>query len=504
MGNSDIQQKLQQGIAAARSGNRAMGRRLLLQVTQADPKNEQAWIWLASCVTTMRERRVCLERVLEINPKNEIAQRAIQQLESAAEEEGEKVPTQQRPAPRPQAQAPARARRRRISPGMLVAYVGVALLLVVAGVFLAISGNEEPAALAPTQTDTPDAIALQATLITFTPTITNTPGPTNTPVLVFNPNSLAPTLPPTFTPSPSPTSTPPPPPTSTPFPLAEMPALAVSQRLGETAPGLYAYLGDGTEQQLITTGVQEVAYDASGTRLAYVAVANGLPQLFVAQADNPASAQQISQFSSDLLSSLSWSPDGTELVFTSNANGSEDIWYVPVAEPNRLRALTNTPDIIERDPAWSPIAGSREITFASDRDGIGQTELYRMEIPRQGVEPQPVQVTDGSGSTYSPFWSANGEKLLFISDRRGDPDIFIADPDGSGAFLITVDDGDAEDRNPSFTPDERFIVFSSNRLDDRFQIYLVSPDGLTLERITNNDREDIQFVYRPIPNLLAP
>jgi Tol biopolymer transport system component len=69
--------------------------------------------------------------------------------------------------------------------------------------------------------------------------------------------------------------------------------------------------------------------------------------------------------------------------------------------------------------------------------------------------------------------------------------------DGGSQTLATVDDGRAEDRNPSFTPDGRFIVFISNREGDRFQSYLVSPDGRTLVRITDNNRNDISLTYRP-------
>jgi Tol biopolymer transport system component len=93
-------------------------------------------------------------------------------------------------------------------------------------------------------------------------------------------------------------------------------------------------------------------------------------------------------------------------------------------------------------------------------------------------------------------------KITFISTRRGDADVYTADPDGSGSFLITFDDGEAEDRNPSFTPDGRLVVFSSNRLDDHFQVYAASLNGSILTRITNTATDDLQFVYRPIPSLV--
>ena len=41
---------LQQGIAAARSGQRALARQLFVRVIQADQYNDEAWVWLAGVV----------------------------------------------------------------------------------------------------------------------------------------------------------------------------------------------------------------------------------------------------------------------------------------------------------------------------------------------------------------------------------------------------------------------------------------------------------------------
>ena len=499
MASNELQEQLQRGINAARSGNRSLGRRLLLQVTQEDPNNEQAWLWLASCVTTLRERRYCLERVLEINPDNEIAQRAMQQLDQPDAEEAPRRPS---PTPRP-AQQTTVTRRRRFNPATLIISGLLGLVLVGAGMLLLLS-NEEPTVVTPLPTASPtaDAVALLSTEETFTPTITSTFGPTNTPILVFNATSLAPTLPPTFTPTPE-TPTPTLEPTATPYPLGEMDAFAVSQRLGETESNLYAYNGDGTGENLVSNGVREVVYSPDGERVALIADVNGQPELFVAPVNQVDQAQRLTQFNTAIVASPSWSPDGQEIIFVSDNDGSEDLWLIPPAEPERLRNLTNSPDIIERDPAWVPRTDVRQVIFASDFGLFGETELFQMEIPRQGTEAQYSQLTDTTGASFDPTFSPDGRQIAFLSTRRGEADVFIASPDGSGAFLLTFDDGDAEDRNPSFTPDGQFIVFSSNRIDDRFQSFVVSPNGRVLTRITNNDRQDIQFVYRPIPGLIS-
>jgi len=67
-------------ITAIRSGDQARGRTLLAQVLRIDPRNETAWLWMASVAETRERRRECLERALAINPNNEGAHRALKAL----------------------------------------------------------------------------------------------------------------------------------------------------------------------------------------------------------------------------------------------------------------------------------------------------------------------------------------------------------------------------------------------------------------------------------------
>lgn len=65
-----VAQLLQAGVKAAQEGNRTEARRTLLQVTEADPRSENAWLWLASISEYPEELLVFLNNVLDINPHN--------------------------------------------------------------------------------------------------------------------------------------------------------------------------------------------------------------------------------------------------------------------------------------------------------------------------------------------------------------------------------------------------------------------------------------------------
>jgi CheY-like chemotaxis protein len=68
-----LNEMLKAGINAAKEGNRAEARALLLRVTESQPENETAWLWLASISEYPEELLVFLNQVLSVNPHNERA-----------------------------------------------------------------------------------------------------------------------------------------------------------------------------------------------------------------------------------------------------------------------------------------------------------------------------------------------------------------------------------------------------------------------------------------------
>jgi CheY-like chemotaxis protein len=71
--NSGIEQKLKSAIAAAQSGDPNTARVLLFKVTEQDPSNVDAWLWLASISEYPEELLGFLVKVLEIDPQNQRA-----------------------------------------------------------------------------------------------------------------------------------------------------------------------------------------------------------------------------------------------------------------------------------------------------------------------------------------------------------------------------------------------------------------------------------------------
>lgn len=75
-----MEQTLREAISSIKSGNKTLGRQLLIRVLEDDDKNETAWLWLTQCLPSAEQKRECFNRVLEINPNNQHAKDGLKRL----------------------------------------------------------------------------------------------------------------------------------------------------------------------------------------------------------------------------------------------------------------------------------------------------------------------------------------------------------------------------------------------------------------------------------------
>jgi TolB protein len=105
-------------------------------------------------------------------------------------------------------------------------------------------------------------------------------------------------------------------------------------------------------------------------------------------------------------------------------------------------------------------------------------------------------LTNNSGDNRHPWWSPNGEQLVFESSRDGDWELFIIDRDGSSEEQLTINN--YEDRNPSWHPNGDKILFESNR-SGNFSLYVLNLYDRSVEPITLED-----FHYEPTTARYSP
>jgi Tol biopolymer transport system component len=92
----------------------------------------------------------------------------------------------------------------------------------------------------------------------------------------------------------------------------------------------------------------------------------------------------------------------------------------------------------------------------------------------------PITTT---GQNYSPKWNHLGNRVVFVSDRDGNPEIYTMRQGGEEQFRATNSPGN--DFSPAYAPNSSKIVFSSNRLDAaNYELYTMNIDGTQPERIS--------------------
>ena len=75
-------EKLIQAVQLIKSGNKQAALPLLKEVVQADPNNENAWLWLYACVDKVEQKKYCVQQALRINPDSKNARMALSKLEN--------------------------------------------------------------------------------------------------------------------------------------------------------------------------------------------------------------------------------------------------------------------------------------------------------------------------------------------------------------------------------------------------------------------------------------
>lgn len=192
------------------------------------------------------------------------------------------------------------------------------------------------------------------------------------------------------------------------------------------------------------------------------------------------------------------SPDGSKILFTSargNSAGFEDGLYelgatnvwVMSSDGSDARQLT---DMASSAGSWSP--DGSEIVFSGRPDGREDSDIFVMAADGSGVR----QVTDAPSNDSRPDWSPNGSRIVFDSDRDGDAEIFVIGVDGSGLAQLT--DNDTDDDFARWSPDGEAIVFTSDR-DGNSEIYVMAADGASQTNISNDDALDILPSWSGMP-----
>jgi Tol biopolymer transport system component len=268
---------------------------------------------------------------------------------------------------------------------------------------------------------------------------------------------------------------------------------AGSEGDGRTADLLTAN-PDGTDvsRMASATTASAPAWSPDGTRIAFDATADGVPGLFVMDADG-SDLHRVTTCDQDEAcsgeGSPSWSPDGTRLAFWSDREGQEGLWLVEVNDGS-LSLLAGGVSI--GPPSWSP--DGRLIAAAGNR--VASPEKREIVLVDAESGAITMEITpDGLAPSFGAAWSPDGAWLAFDAVGPGGGDegagIYLVRPDGSDLRLLTACPiARCGPLAPAWSPDGRMLAFVAAGVGDdpsglSGPLFVVAVETGTVEQITD-------------------
>ncbi len=309
-------------------------------------------------------------------------------------------------------------------------------------------------------------------------------------------------------------------------------SLVLFARTEGAATSLYRIGVLGGEPRRVVDNASEGDWSPDGQRIAFVRPRQGTDGRLVSilgtvEADG-SDVREIATFPDRNLARLRWSPGGGTLAVMELGTGSNrPVWLVSADGKDKQELPTTR---VISSFAW--INGGREVLYFENESALegglgvsaGTAKVIRRGVPFGSIEtlswspsssmvldilapgtvvfdscspraslrelslngPAPAGatwLTRGNANDRQPAYSPDGEWVVFSSNRSGNLDLWQVSRKSGVVRRLTEDE--AEDWDPAFTPDGKHIVWSSNR-SGVFEVWMAHADGSAARQITHD------------------
>ena len=204
-----------------------------------------------------------------------------------------------------------------------------------------------------------------------------------------------------------------------------------------------------------------------------------------------------------------WNPKGAWILYQSGQHGFNELYVVKEdgseehaiaaaeiykgrdalgpSEPDHGDAVSS--DRFDPAPAWSPDGTRISYTERSRANFSGKLKVLPFD-QRTGATGTAIDLyvakndRGGAWAINTATWSPDSKKLVAVLQESGWDKLWLLPAMGGAPQPLTT--GAGEDGSPVFSPDGRFIAFSSNRdLPEERHLWVISATGGSLNRLTH-------------------
>nr|WP_180299384.1 Tol-Pal system beta propeller repeat protein TolB [Bartonella tribocorum] len=174
-----------------------------------------------------------------------------------------------------------------------------------------------------------------------------------------------------------------------------------------------------------------------------------------------------------------FSSDGQKVIMSLLQNDGSANLYTMDLRTRTMTRLTTT-SAIDTSASYSP--DGKQIVFSSDRSG--KPQIYKMNADGSDIQ----RISSGEGSYSTPIWSPRGDYIAFTKQLGGQFSIGVMHPDGQGERILTTG---FHNEGPTWAPNGRVLMFFRKNLGMGPKIYTIDITGRNERQLpTPNDASD--------------
>jgi Tol biopolymer transport system component len=188
----------------------------------------------------------------------------------------------------------------------------------------------------------------------------------------------------------------------------------------------------------------------------------------------------------------SWSPDGTQLAFTSLRNGGVQGIYILNLSDYSVESLVEDETRAISQPAWSP--DGEKIAYVNS-----DNRIWVMDT--KGENRHGLTIGGGNYLTNGPAWSPDGSVVIysrsFITDTTHSTVLMAVPYTETGEIPVEIPNSQLV-ADVNYSLDGYWLLFTS-WFSGSHDIVIMRANGVDRRSIENNPAYDFDPVWRPAP-----